>query len=351
MNDLRHLVNLHLRFVIIASGMLATSGALAQTTRPGDPAQQPPAVNDQSDADAQVLFDSPQDAAVALVEAVRARDRDALRAIIGPNFDRLSSGDLNIDDEDLQRFTAAYDAKNALIDHGNNTYTLTLGLQEWEFPAPIVGLNNKYWFDGEQGVEEVLNRVIGEHELETIAVCQRYPAIQQNYFDLDPDGDGVKSYAMKVRSTEGKRDGLYWPDVEGQPLSPIGPAVATAHRTGELHQNATKPDPYNGYFYRILTKQGPGAPGGARDYVDQTGRMTGGFALIAWPASYDNSGIMTFIVGPDGIVYQRDLGEMSADEAAKITAFDPAGWTRVGADGMPVDAAQPADGSDVEPSK
>jgi hypothetical protein len=298
-----------------------------------------------ADDDAQVLFDSPQDAAVALVEAVRARDREALRAVIGPDFDRLSSGDLDIDDEDLQRFTAAYDRKNALIDHGNNTYTLVMGPQEWEFPAPIVGLNGKWWFDGEQGVEEVLNRVIGEHELQTIEVCARYPLIQQAYFDLDADGDGVKSYATKIKSSEGKRDGLYWPDAPGQPLSPIGPAVATAYQTGELSEASAKPNPYNGYFYRVLTKQGPGAPGGAMDYVDESGRMTRGFALIAWPAAYDDSGITSFIVGPDGIVYQRDLGEKTIEEAAKIAAYDPTGWTRVGADGLPVPEAAAATGT------
>jgi len=310
----------------------------ASTPPSGTAGGKQPTTPGQADAVAQVLFDSPQDAAVALVEAVRARDRDALKAIIGPSFDRLASGDLDVNDEDLQRFTAAYDARNTLADHGNGTYTLVMGLQDWEFPVPIVGLNGKFWFDGEQGVEEVLNRVIGEHELQTIATCRKYPRLQQAYFELDPDGDRVKSYAMKIKSSEGKRDGLYWPDVPGEPQSPIGPAVATAHATGELHAGSANPDPYNGYFYRILSKQGPGAPGGAMDYVDASGRMTKGFALIAWPASYGDSGITTFIVSHHGEVYQRDLGEKTADEAAKIMAFDPAGWTLVGPDGMP---AQP----------
>lgn len=291
------------------------------------------------DPNAQVLYDSPQDAAVALVEAIRQRDFEALRAVLGPDVDRLRSGDLNVDDEDLQRFTAAYDARSTLIEHGNGTYTLAIGLQQWEFPVPIVGLNGKWWFDGEQGIEEVLNRVIGEHELQTIAVCRKYPLIQQIYFEMDPDGDSVKSYAQRILSTPGKRDGLYWPDVEGQPLSPIGPQVAQARATGELHEGSAKPDPYHGYFYRILTSQGPGAPGGAMNYIDENGRMTRGCALIAWPAAYDDSGITTFIVARDGVVYQRDLGEDTAEEVAKITAYDPKGWTRVGDDGMP--AQQP----------
>ena len=288
------------------------------------------------DADSQVLFDSPEVAAMALVEAVRHRDLDMLRAVLGPDTDRLLSGDLNIDTEDLQRFAAAYDRKATLIDHENGTYTLAIGLQDWEFPAPIVGLNGKWWFDGEQGIDEVLNRVIGEHELKTIEVCRRYPLMQAEYFELDPDGDGVKSFASRLLSTPGKRDGLYWPDVEGQPLSPIGPQVAKAYASGELHQGSTKPDPYFGYRYRVLTAQGPGAPGGEKNYIDKDGRMTKGFALIAWPASYGDSGITTFIVSNDGNVYQRDLGEQTADEAAKIKAFDPSGWTLVGEDDMPV---------------
>lgn len=346
------------RFAFIACGcLLATLAAAAFAWQtPGappaqkpstPPAQQPTTPPAQSEQAAQVLFDSPQDAAVALIEAVRNRDFESLKAIIGPDFDRLRSGDLDVDDEDLQRLTTGYDRKNSLTDHGNDTYTLVIGLEDWEFPAPIVGLNGKYWFDGEQGVEEVLNRVIGEHELQTISTCRKYLQIQQAYFDMDPDRDGVKSYAMKIKSTEGKRDGLYWPDVEGQPLSPIGPAVASAVATGELSTDASKPDPYNGYFYRILSKQGPGAQGGAMDYVDASGRMTKGFALIAWPASYGDSGITTFIVSHHGEVYQKDLGEDTVAEAAKIMAFDPAGWTRVGADGMPEAASE----ADAAPTK
>ena len=351
------------RFGFIACGCvlatLAATAAFAWQT-PGappaqkpstPPAQQPATPPAQSEQAAQVLFDSPQDAAVALIEAVRNRDFESMKAIIGPDFDRLRSGDLDVDDEDLQRLTAGYDRKNSLTDHGNDTYTLVIGLEDWEFPAPIVGLNGKYWFDGEQGVEEVLNRVIGEHELQTISVCRKYPRAQQAYFDMDADGDGVKSYATKIKSAQGKRDGLYWPDVEGQPLSPIGPAVATAVASGELNHDAKNPDPYNGYFYRILTKQGPGAQGGAMDYVDASGRMTKGFALIAWPAAYGDSGITTFIVAQDGVVYQKDLGEATAEAAAKITAYDPAGWTRVGADGMPeaTTEAAPANAAPTKP--
>jgi hypothetical protein len=298
----------------------------------------PAAKPQQGDPAAQVLFDSPQDAAVALIKAARHADVEALRAIIGPASDRLVSGDLEIDEADLERLAIAYDRKNTLIDYGNGTYTLVVGLQDWEFPAPIVGLNGKWWFDGEQGAEEVLNRVIGEHELRTISVCRKYPELQQAYFDMDPDGDGVKSYATKIRSTEGKRDGLYWPDAPGAPLSPIGPAVTQAQTSGELSTDAGKQDPYFGYFYRILTSQGAAAPGGAMNYIDDKGHMTRGFALIAWPASYGDSGVTTFIVAKDGIVYQRDLGENTIAEAAKITAYDPAGWTRVGDDDMPVAA-------------
>ena len=289
--------------------------------------------NDNAQADpskAQVLYDSPQDAAVGLVKAIRQRDFEVLRAVLGPDVDRLRSGDLNVDDEDLQRFTAAYDARNTLIEHDNGTYTLSIGLQGWEFPVPIVGLNGKWWFDGAQGIEEVLNRTIGEHELRTIAVCRKYPLMQRIFFEMDPDGDGVKSYAMRIVSSPGKRDGLYWPDVEGQPLSPIGPQVAQAYATGELHEGSVKPDPYYGYFYRILTSQGPDAPGGAMNYIDQSGRMTRGFALIAWPASYDASGVMTFIVSKDGIVYQRDFGGDTSEQVETIVAFNPSSeWMRV----------------------
>jgi len=275
------------------------------------------------DAKAQVLYDSPQDAAVALVDAVRHRDLNALRAVLGPDVDRLLSGDLNVDDEDLQRFTAAYDAKSTLVDHENGTYTLAIGLQQWEFPVPIVGLDGKWWFDGEQGIEEVLNRTIGEHELHAIAVCRKYPLLQQTYFEMDPDGDGVKSYAKHILSTPGERDGLYWPDVEGQPQSPLGPKIAEAYASGELHEGSTKPDPYRGYLYRILTSQGPDAPGGAMSYIDESGRMTRGFALIAWPAAYGDSGIMTFIVNQQGRAFQKDLGEQTASMAASMNEYNP----------------------------
>jgi hypothetical protein len=318
-----------------AAGPQSTPTKVAPSA-PQDP--QKPATQTQDDpAGSQVLFDSPEDAAMALVEAVRHRDFDMLRAVLGPDTDRLLSGDLNVDDEDCQRFAAAYDRKATLVDHENGTYTLAIGLQNWEFPAPIVGLNGKWWFDGEQGVDEILNRVIGQHELKAIDVCRRYPQVQAAYFQLDPDGDSVPSYATRILSTPGKRDGLYWPDVEGQPRSPLGSAVAEAYATGELHAGSTKPDPYYGYHYRILTSQGAGAPGGAMSYVDDSGRMTRGFAMIAWPASYGESGITTFIVSHHGKIYQRDLGEQTPDEVARIKAFDPAGWTEVGDDDMPVD--------------
>lgn len=275
---------------------------------------------------AQRTFDSPQAAVDALIEAVRLRERPALRAIFGPDVGRLESGDLRQDDLDFQRFLAAYDLTHALRDDGDDVRTLVIGAHEWEFPAPIIRDHGQWRFDTNAGIEEIITRTVGRNELAVIDACGAYIAAQRQYYEMDPDGDGVKTYAQKLRSASGQRDGLHWPDAAGQPTSPLGPLVSQAIAEGEIRMDVESRQPYRGYYFRVLTAQGDGAPGGAMNYIDDDGRMTRGFALIAWPAAYDQTGVMTFIVGGDGVVHQKDLDENSDVAAAKIAAFDPAGW-------------------------
>jgi hypothetical protein len=282
-------------------------------------------------SDGQRIFETPQAAVDAMIAAARKQDRPALRAIFGPDVARLNTGDQRQDNIDFQRFVATYDLAHHLKDNGDQSYNLIMGAQEWTFPAPIIHAEDgKRWmFDTNAGIDEIINRTIGRDELLTIQTCNTaYLQAQQQYFDMNPEGDGVHAYAQRLRSTPGKHDGLYWPDEPGKPTSPLGPLVTQATSSGDLDMTKAGLRPYHGYYARVLTAQGPGAPGGAKNYVDANGRMTGGCALIAWPEDYGQTGVMTFIVNKDGIVYQKDLGEHTDAEAAKIMAYDPAGWAK-----------------------
>jgi hypothetical protein len=194
--------------------------------------------------------------------------------------------------------------------------------------VPLVKDGDGWFFDAEAGTEEILNRRIGRNELAAIQVCKAIGDAQREYALRDPDGDGVREYAKQFPSDPGQRNGLYWPVTEGEQPSPLGSFAAQASAEGYVRREVG-PTPYHGYFYRILQAQGPHASGGAVDYV-VNGKMVLGFAVIAHPAEYDNSGIMTFIMGSDGVVYQRDLGEDTAEKAAAIMTFDPgSGWQKV----------------------
>ncbi|HBK08549.1 MAG TPA: DUF2950 domain-containing protein [Acetobacteraceae bacterium] len=280
---------------------------------------------------AQKSYPSPDDAAAALVAASRSHDMAALRAILGPGSEALiNSGDRYADEAALRRFVDAYDAHHALVAQGMERMVLEVGTDDWPLPIPIVHHEAGWSFDSHEGAQEIVDRRIGRNEIAAIRVSLAYVDAQKDYFDRQKQQTGTGEYARRIVSTKGKHDGLYWPAVDGQEDSPLEPLVAQAKEEG--YPGATKQQkqvPYQGYFFRILFSQGAEAPEGAKNYV-QKDRMTGGFALIAWPANYASSGIMTFIVNQDGIVFQKDLGTETSRLAANIKQFnsDPS-WARI----------------------
>jgi hypothetical protein len=277
-------------------------------------------------------FASPEEAAGALVAAVRAHDRKAVVAILGPGSDQwISSGDANADRAAGEQFVSQYDAKHAISSEGN-TRTLTIGTDDWPFAFPLARTGERWRFDTEAGKNEMLARRIGQNELAVINVMLAIVDAQREYASVDRNKDGLREYASKFMSSPGKQDGLYWPTAEGAPPSPLGPLVVRAASEGykgggKEGSGKDESKTYHGYYFRLLTGQGPHAKGGAFDYVVK-GHMIGGFAALAYPARYENSGVMTFIVNHDGVVYQRDLGPETAAKARAITRFDPGpGWT------------------------
>ena len=267
----------------------------------------------------------------ALVGAARAADQAALLAILGPGAeDVVSSGDPIADRAAMKRFVTAAGEHTRLETLASGAVVAHLGKDDWPFPIPLVKDGDEWRFDTPAGREELLNRRIGRNELEAIEVCRVYVDAQREYASLMAKEAGGRVYAQKVRSDSGKRDGLYWDDPTGKHPSPLGPFLAAADAEGYTKPEAgAAPRPYHGYFYRALTAQGPHAPGGARSYV-RDGKMTGGFALLGYPAEHGSSGVMSFIVGPEGVVYQKDLGEQTAEAAKAITAYDPDdSWTPV----------------------
>lgn len=272
------------------------------------------------------VFASPEEAVKALVDAVKADNMEELRAIFGPaGKEVLSSGDATEDRAGRERFLKAYETKNALIQDGDAKVVLQMGTEEWPFPIPIVKRGERWSFDTRKGKEELINRRIGRNELNTIQVCLAYVDAQREYALKDRDANGLLEYAQKFRSDPGKKNGLYWEVKAGEAQSPLGPLFAAAQERGYSTKGAGgkgKPVPYYGYYYRILTGQGKNAPGGAYDYMVR-GNMIGGFALVAYPAKYGSSGIMTFIVNQDGVVYQKDLGKSTEKSAVAMKLFNP----------------------------
>ena len=278
-------------------------------------------------APAQSTFATPEDAVTALVQAIKAHDAAALRAVLGNAPGALSSGDRVADRTLGEKFVAAYDAKHAIAKDGD-TAKLTIGADDFPFAFPLVKAGDKWRFDMAAGRDELLARRIGENELYTIKVLQAVVDAQQEYASADRDGDGVLAYARKFVSGKGKRDGLYWPAQSGEPPSPLGGLIAQASGEGYKAKQG-EAVPYHGYYYRMLSGQGKDAAGGALDYVVR-GRAIGGFAVVAWPAKYGSSGIMTFMVNQDGKVFQSDLGPGTQAKAAAIKRFDPGkGWSPV----------------------
>ena len=279
---------------------------------------------------AQEQFGSPEAAVEALVAAARSGDGDTILKVLGRDGKPIvSSGDPVADSNIRQDFVSAYDAKHAIEMEGDGTQTLIIGEDDWPFPIPLINTAGRWQFDTNEGLDEILRRRIGRNELSTIQVSLAYVQAQNEYASLDPAGQGRGVYAQRIVSRPGKKDGLYWPTAEGEEPSPLGDLAAQAAAEG--YKTGSTPIPYHGYYYRILTGQGAGAPGGGYDYLAK-GKMIGGFALIAYPAEYGNSGIMTFIVNQDGTVFQKDLGARTEKIARKIETFNPdADWKKVDA--------------------
>jgi len=270
----------------------------------------------------------------AVIAALEARDRAALVQVFGAeNEDVVFTGDQVQDRQIWSEFLRAYRALNRIDANDDGTATLEIGKDLWPFPAPLVKDDGGWHFDMASARDEVLLRRIGENELDVIDVMRRYDAAQDAYRAANPAGDGIPAFAAHILSSPGARDGLYWPDAPGAPESPVGDFIARASADGYNFDGTDEdPKPYLGYYFRILTRQGPAAPGGAMDYM-VNGHLLAGHALLAFPAAYGDSGVMSFMVSEAGTVYEADLGPDTLAAASAIDSFDPGeGWKPVPAD-------------------
>jgi hypothetical protein len=277
-----------------------------------------------SQADAQQTFQTPDEAAIALASAVKSGAKQDILKVLGVDGeDIVDSGDDVADADARHQFTSSYDAQHAIKVEGKRA-TLFIGDDDFSFPIPLIHTKTGWEFDTAEGRKEILYRRIGRNELDTIQTCLAFVDAQDEYSEKD-HGDGVGAYAQRIVSSPGKQDGLYWKSDSND--SPLGALAAEA--TAEGYKAGREPQPYHGYYYRVLTGQGQNAPGGALSYVIK-GKMIGGFALVAWPAEYGNSGVMTFMVSHAGVVYQKDLGEDSETIAKRMMWFDPDhSWTQL----------------------
>lgn len=292
------------------------------------------------------VFGSPDAAVDALVAALEARDRAALVAVFGPESeDVILTGDDAEDRATWSRFLSSYRALHRIEARDEGGATLEIGRDLWPFPVPLVRGEDGWRFDAEAAREEVLLRRIGGNELDVIELLRAYVGVQEEYRRTDADGDGVADFAAGVLSDPGTRDGLYWPPEEGAPESPIGDFMARAAAEGYSVDGAEgDPEPYLGYYFQVLRRQGDAAPGGAFDYM-VNGHMVAGHAMLAYPAAYGETGIMSFMVGERGLVYEADLGEDTLMVAGAIESFDPGqGWAPVEVDADEVEGAD-ADGA------
>jgi hypothetical protein len=279
----------------------------------------------------QKSFKSPEDAVKALSDAVKANDTKELLAIFGSEGKELvSSGDKVADETGRERFTKAYGEMNKLVNENETKVILRIGKGDWPFPVPIVKRGDSWLFDTMAGREEVLNRRIGRNELNAIQVCLAYVDAQREYILKDRDEDKLAEYAQKLVSRRDQKNGLYWEAKEGEEPSPLGPLFAKAAKEGYIGRRLLgRRNPYHGYHYKILKAQGKNARGGEYDYIVKD-KMIGGFALVAYPDEYGNSGVMTFIVNQDGVVYEKDLGKETEKTATAMEKFDPdSTWKKV----------------------
>jgi len=273
------------------------------------------------------VFASPDDAGTALLAAAKSGDQNAVAAIFGPDSKQvIYSGDAVHDKNAADKFVAGYGVMHRWRSLPDGAQILLVGADNFPFPIPLKkNHDGKWFFDTAAGKDEVLNRRIGRNELAIIEVCGAVADAQAEYFAQPHDGEKAKQYAAKFISDPSKQNGLYWPSPEGQPASPLGPLAAFATAEGYT----AKPEghaPFHGYYFRMLSRQSDKAPGGAKDYV-VNGKMTGGFGLVAYPAEYGNSGVMTFMIDQDGVLLQKDLGKTTIETATAMTTFDPdSGW-------------------------
>ena len=289
-----------------------------------------PALRADPEAGAQRGFDSPQAAVKALAAATKAGDRAAVDAIFGPEVKDLLSGDPRQDSIEFAEFAKSIGQYHHLVHDSADSCTLDVGAQNWPMPIPLVRRDGSWFFDTAAGKDEVVSRRVGEDELTAIGVCRTYVQAQREYAAQVRDDGGVAKFAQRLKSTTGTKDGLYWEAGPGEEQSPLGPLVAEAREEGYGPRTAEgKPQPFHGYRFKVLTAQGPSAPGGAYSYVIN-GNMVAGFAMVAYPAHWGESGVMTFLVSQSGKVLQRNLGPDSADIGASMEEFDPDGdWTAV----------------------
>jgi Protein of unknown function (DUF2950) len=270
----------------------------------------------------QQTFASAAEASQALVTALRNDDLQSLLRVLGPDAkDIVSSGDGNEDKNRRDQFVQKYQQMHRLVTEPDGTTTLYIGAENWPTPIPLVHRGRSWYFDTAAGKQEILYRRVGENELTVIHVCHELVDAQKEYYAQPRDGDSQRQYAQKILSDPGRHNGLYWKADSGEADSPLGPLVAAAEQGGYTEHADSKPQPFHGYYFLILKGQGPHMSGGTRSYsVD--GRMTGGFAFLAYPAEYRSSGVMTFLVNQDGIVYQKDLGSKTAEIAKAIARYD-----------------------------
>lgn len=277
------------------------------------------------------VFPTPEAATDAFVSALEAQDKDALLVVFGAEAsDLLGSGDANRDAEAREEFLSGYRQFHVLDVLAEDTRELVIGRTLWPFPVLLVKGDEGWAFDPDEAREEILSRRIGLNELDVIDALRRAAEVQATFRRTDHDEDGVLEFASSVLSTQGARDGLYWPHEEGKPDSPVGAEIAMAAADGfNLDGTDHEPNPFLGYYFRILTRQGPDAPGGAYDYF-VNGNMVAGHALLAYPADPGDSGVMTFLVGENGVVYETDLGAETLSLAAKIDSYNPdSSWRKV----------------------
>ena len=266
----------------------------------------------------QKTFSSPEEASQALVTAARSNDEEALLEILGRDAKEIvSSGDATEDAETRANFVRRYEQMHRLVHEPDGTTTLYIGAENWPTPIPLVNKGNAWFFDTDAGKQEILYRRVGRNEMSAIRVCEELVAAEKEYRSSQHD-----QYAEKIFSDEGQRNGLYWKAAAGEPESPIGPLVASAVAEGYATPREGVPTPYRGYYFHILTRQGKKGPGGAKNYV-VNGKMTEGFAFVAYPAEYRSSGVMTFIVDRDGVVYEKDLGKKTEVLGKAINEYNP----------------------------